>query len=309
VSALPLGIVGYGKIARDQHEPAIAASGDFELIAVADPATAHERLPSYPDIAAMLADHPEIGAVSLCMQPHLRGKAARDAIATGRHVLLEKPPGTTVAEAEDLLRLAANAGTTVFTAWHSQEGAAVAAACGWLWDKKVRSVSVEWKEDVRVWHPGQSWIWQEGGFGVFDPGINALSILTAILPGELQLVRSELSVPANCAMPIAARLAIAGEGFPVTAEFDFRQTGPQSWDIAVETDRGRLLLSHGGNALAIDGVVQATDAEAEYPRLYARFGELIRAGSCEVDLAPLQLVEDALTQGCVTAVEPFEEFA
>ncbi len=37
------------------------------------------------------------------------------------------------------------------------------------------------KEDVRRWHPGQDWIWEAGGFGVFDPGINALSILTEVL--------------------------------------------------------------------------------------------------------------------------------
>jgi D-galactose 1-dehydrogenase len=309
VSALPIGIAGYGKIARDQHEPAIAASVDFELVAVADPTTSHEQRPSYPDISSMFAAHPEIEAVALCMPPRSRGQVAREALLAGRHVLLEKPPGTTVAEAHELLALARRAQATLFTAWHSQEGAAVAPARNWLRNAKIRAIDVTWKEDVRVWHPGQPWIWQEGGFGVFDPGINALSILTAILPDELRLVRSELRVPANCAMPIAARLELAGEGFPVTAEFDFRQTGPQSWDIAIETDRGRLLLSHGGNALAIDGVAQPVGEETEYPRLYARFAELIRARTSELDLAPLRLVEDALTHGRMTTVEPFEELA
>ena len=184
MTAIPIGIAGYGKIARDQHEAAIAASDAFELIAVADPGVGHERLPSYPGLATMLAAHPEIGAVSLCMPPCFRAEAAREAIAAGRHVLLEKPPGTSVAETEDLLSLAERAGATLFTAWHSQEGAAVAAARDWLRQAAVRAVEVTWKEDVRVWHPGQPWIWQEDGFGVFDPGINALSILTAILPGR-----------------------------------------------------------------------------------------------------------------------------
>ena len=45
------------------------------------------------------------------------------------------------------------------------------------------------------WHPGQEWIWQAGGFGVFDPGINALSIVTRILPraGLRQARRSRAS--------------------------------------------------------------------------------------------------------------------
>ena len=51
----------------------------------------------------------------------------------------------------------------------------------WLAGRTIRRVECTWKEDVRVWHPGQAWIW-EPGIGVFDPGINALSVLTRILP-------------------------------------------------------------------------------------------------------------------------------
>jgi D-galactose 1-dehydrogenase len=309
VSRITLGLVGYGKIARDQHEPALSGRDDFELLAVADPGARHDSLPSYPDSAAMLAAHPEIAAVSLCTPPRLRAETARLAIAAGRHVLLEKPPATTVAEATALESAARESGVTAFTAWHSQEAAAVEPARTWLAGCQVHAVRIAWKEDVRVWHPGQDWIWQPGGFGVFDPGINALSILTAVLPGELRVVEAELATPANCATPIAAKLSMAGEGFPVSAEFDFRQSGTQSWDIAIDTDRGDLLLSRGGNALSIDGAVLALPREAEYPRLYARFAELIRTGESDVDLAPLRVVEAALTRGRRLAVEPFKEMA
>jgi len=309
MSRVALGLVGYGKIAHDQHEPAIPAGDDFELIAVADPATGHATLPSYPDAAAMLAAHPEIAAVALCMPPRVRAGAARLALDAGKHVMLEKPPATSVAQATALERAARDNGVSIFTAWHSQQAAAVERARAWLADAKIRSARVTWKEDVRVWHPGQDWIWQPGGFGVFDPGINALSILTAILPGPLALMNAELAVPANCATPIAARLDIAGVGFPIIAEFDFRQTGPQSWDIAIETDSGELLLSGGGNALSIDGRAEPLAAEAEYRRLYARFAELIDSGRSEVDLEPLRLVEEAMTKGHQLTVEPFEEMA
>jgi predicted dehydrogenase len=309
VSRIALGLVGYGKIARDQHEPALAASGDFELVALADPAARHDSLPSYSDVAEMFAAHPEIAAVSLCMPPRFRAHAVRQAIEAGRHVLLEKPPAATVAEASEIEQLARRKGVTAFAAWHSREGAAVDRARQWLAENRPRTVRIAWKEDVRVWHPGQEWIWQPGGFGVFDPGINALSILTAILPGELLLIGAELAIPENCGTPIAARLDIVGRGLLVTAEFDFRQTGPQSWDITADTGRGELCLSHGGNALSILGEPQEVGEQAEYPRLYARFAELIRAGQSDVDLAPLRLVEDALAQGRRVAVEPFEEHA
>lgn len=308
MSGIAVGIVGCGKIARDQHLPAIAAIDGLHTVAIADPAASVESMPSYPTIAAMLAAHPEIAALSLCMPPQHRAEAAREAIAAGRHVLLEKPPSATVAEAEEIERLARDAGVTLFTAWHSQEGAAVRRARDALAGRSIHSVRVTWKEDVRVWHPGQKWIWRKGGFGVFDPGINALSILTCILPGDLRLERSRLEVPANAAVPIAAWLSLKGESdLPVAAEFDFRQTGPQCWDIDIATDRGRLKLTHGGNRLDLDGVPQPVGNKSEYAALYARFSSLIGSGESDVHLAPLRLVEGALATDEVVQVEPFED--
>ena len=232
MSRVPIAIVGFGKIARDQHVPAIAAGTDFELVAVADPAGSDDAWPAYRDISAMIAAQPEIAAVSLCMPPHFRAAAAREAIAAGRHVLLEKPPCASFEEASELENLAREAGVTLFTAWHSQKGAAVAAAREWLRGRTIESVRVNWKEDVRVWHPGQAWIWQRDGFGVFDPGINALSILTAILPGPLRLVEADLTVPANCETPIAARLELAGR----------RRVEPIGVAVPGEAGRDRLLV-------------------------------------------------------------------
>lgn len=308
MNPIALGIVGCGKIARDQHLRVLADCPAIRPVAVADPTAHHESLPSYIDIDAMLAAHPEISALALCMPPRFRAAAAHQAIAAGCHVLLEKPPCETVAEARELENLARDAGVTLFTAWHSQGAAGVAPAREWLADLTIRSVQVTWKEDVRVWHPGQPWIWQQGGFGVFDPGINALSILTAILPGQLHVADAQLTVPANCAAPIAAWLKLESDaGFGATAEFDFRQTGPQSWDIEIDTDRGTLHLSHGGNQLTIDGVAADLPPEAEYRALYARFAELIAAGAGEVHLAPLRLVEEAFAKGRLVAAEPFVE--
>ena len=61
------------------------------------------------------------------------------------------------------------------------------AAREWLRTRELRRGRITGKEDVHFWHPGQRWIFEPGGFGVFDPGINALSILTDILPREADL--------------------------------------------------------------------------------------------------------------------------
>ena len=121
-------------------------------------------------------------SVALCTPPQVRHAQAAMALAAGKHVMLEKPPGATVAEITPLLTTARAAQRTLFATWHSRFAPAVEPARQLLAGRKVKSVKITWKEDVRVWHPGQAWIFEAGGLGVFDPGINALSILTRILP-------------------------------------------------------------------------------------------------------------------------------
>ena len=304
---LRLGLVGIGKIARDQHVPAIAADPAFILAATASRNAALPDIPGHADIAAMIAARHALGAVSLCTPPNGRHVIARAAIRAGLHVMLEKPPGATVAEVIALADDARVAGVTLFATWHSREAAGVAAARAWLADKAIRRVRIDWREDIRQWHPRQEWILAAGGFGVFDPGINALSIATHILPGALRLDEATLHVPANRAAPIAAQLdMISGDATPVTVALDFLQAGPQSWDIAVDTDGGTLTLNDGGSVLAIDGTHVECGPNAEYPRLYRRFAELIAAGASDVDVRPLQLVADAFLIGRMVTAAPFD---
>jgi len=176
-----IGIVGVGKIAQDQHLPAIANSPDFQLAAAASRHGKVEGVANFISIEEMIAGV-QLDAVALCQPPQVRFAAARHALAAGKHVFLEKPPGATLAELRILTELADANGVTLFASWHSRYAPGVAPARDWLAGKTIRSVTIEWKEDVRHWHPGQAWIWQAGGMGVFDPGINALSIATAILP-------------------------------------------------------------------------------------------------------------------------------
>jgi D-galactose 1-dehydrogenase len=300
-------LVGIGKIARDQHLPAIAANPDLELAATVSPSSGGvDGVPHYTALEEMLAREPEVDAVALCSPPQVRYGLAAAAIAAQRHVFLEKPPGATLSEVAVLDAQASAAGVTLFASWHSRFAAGVAPARAWLADRVIRRATITWREDVRQWHPGQDWIWEAGGLGVFDPGINALSIATHILPDPLLLERADLSLPANREAPIAAQLALRGSaGAPVTMDLDWRQTGPQTWDIEVETDAGTVKLSQGGAAFVLP-TGTCRNADHEYPGLYARFVELVRAGESDVDLTPLQLVADAFLRGRRRIVEPFE---
>ncbi len=193
MNPIRIAVVGLGKIARDQHLPSIRASNEFELVAVASPHSRLDSFPSYDSLESLLQAHHDVQAVALCMPPQARAAIARVALRRGCHVLLEKPPGTSIAEVEELSRLADERRLTLFASWHSRHGCAVEPARTWLERKRILRVSITWKEDVRVWHPGQDWIWTAEGFGAFDPGINALSILTRIAPGALVLKRPSFS--------------------------------------------------------------------------------------------------------------------
>jgi len=206
-------------------------------------------------------------------------------------------------------RDAARRQNTLFQSWHSRFAAAVDAAREWLRTRQLVAGKITWKEDVHHWHPGQRWIWEPGGFGVFDPGINALSVLTEVLADEVAVERALLEFPENQQSPIAADLTLrTTAGAAIAAEFDFRQKGEQSWDIELTTTRGSLKLSRGGAGLAIDGRIVSLDEglAGEYPRLYERFASLCEAGESEVDWRPFQLVADAFLVGERRIVAPHE---
>ena len=303
-----IAIIGYGKIARDQHVPSIAANPRFELVAVASRNQRSEDVASFSDHRQMIEQMAgRIDAVALCTPPTARLGIARDSLAAGLHVLLEKPPAATLGEIDEIERLAAEANRTLFASWHSQHAAGVAGARSALAGQRIRSLDICWHEDVRKWHPGQEWIWAPGGFGVFDPGINALSIATRILPIRLFVRSASLVFPANRQTPIAAQIEFAGGDGPMTADFDWRCSEGESWTIQVETAEGRKVdLLDGGSRLTIDDVPQALPPHQEYPALYERFGDLVETEQSDVDKEPLRLVADSYLAASRIIDAPFD---
>ncbi|PIB25623.1 D-galactose 1-dehydrogenase [Amylibacter kogurei] len=307
-----IALVGIGKIAIDQHIPAIMASPDWELAATVSRNNTVKDVENYTDMDAMLKQRPDIPVVSLSIPPAPRYEYAKSAIAAGRHVMLEKPPGASLSEVQILQDLANDAGISLYATWHSREAADVAAAKQWLSDKKLHDLTITWKEDVRRWHPGQEWIWQPAGMGVFDPGINALSIVTEILPDPIHLRSANLVIPKNKQTPIAADLDFSHpSGATVRAEFDFRQPEEQIWEIKATTDAGVMRLIDGGAKLFVDderlSIKHTNPLSGEYPRLYQNMFQLIANSASDVDLRPMTLILDAFTLGNREMTDAFIE--
>jgi D-galactose 1-dehydrogenase len=312
VKPYSIAIIGVGKISQDQHLPVIAKDSRFKLAGlVSQRGLQQPGVPTFRTPAELYAALPDLDAVAICTPPTVRHAIAREALDAGKQVLLEKPPTPTMAEMNDLAAYAAERGRVIFATWHSQYNQAVDEAKKRLAGKKIRSLAIEWKEDVRRWHPGQDWIWDAGNFGVFDPGINALSIFSKIMPAPAFVKSAELIYPANRDTPIAASLtltSLAAESASssIVAEFDWRQTGDQSWNIDIATGDGTaLLLTHGGSKLFVDGALATEAPMAEYEGIYRHFAELLDAGRSAMDAAPFQLVADAFLVGRRTTTEAF----
>ncbi len=306
-----IAIIGFGKIAHDQHAPAIAGCAAFELVAVSNAGgDVPAGLQSFKDYPEMLKSVPALDAVAICTPPGPRRVIAEHCLKAGKNILLEKPPAGTVSEVTEIAQRAKAAGKVAFATYHAQHNAAVKRAKSALAGKTVKTLDVTWKEDIRRWHPHQDWILKAGGFGIFDPGINALSILTEMLPEPVFIDSAELFFPANRQAPIAANLKFSTGLRPdeqLCAALDWRQTGPQTWTIEVETQDGlKLKLEDGGSKLTLDGQPPFVGPPDEYPDIYREFAELLGKSQSKMEATPFQLVADAFMLGDRTQVDAFE---
>src|SRR5262245_43537608 len=295
-----IAIIGLGKISQDQHLPVIDASDDFALAAVVSSrGLGHRDVPSFRTPAELYRALPEVGIVAVNTPPPVRHAIAREALEAGKDVLLEKPPAATLTELADLEACAAAKGRVLFATWHSIFNPAVDRARDLLAEGGVRSLRIEWREDVKKWHPGQDWVWEPGGFGVFDPGINALSILTRILPSVPFVKSADLSYPSNRQTPIGVKLAMSdAHGTALSADFDWREKGDEKWHMMIVLGDGRAArLFKGGSAFSVEGKTIVEAPSEEYQRIYRRFADLLDRRRSDVDPAPLRIVADAMLVG------------
>jgi predicted dehydrogenase len=306
MKSIPIAIIGFGKIAEDQHVPSIQGNPRYELVATSS-RSGQGVAKTFTDWRELIRSVEGLEAVAITTPPGPRFDIARECVAAGLHCLLEKPPTAGLAEIAELESLAEANKVTLFTTWHAQHHSTVDAAAKALAGKRIKSLEIHWHEDVHKWHPGQRWIWGPGGFGVFDPGINALSIATKIFPGSLFVQSAELEVSGNAQTPIAADIKFSSpqaDG-PLHASLDWRRSEGEEWTITIETaDGGSVRLEDGGARLVLNGETRNDDGPGEYADIYRTFVDLIDERRSLVDVAPFRLVADCLLVGSTTSVDP-----
>ena len=111
------GLAAYGMSGRVFHAPFISTNPHFELTAVTERSKELSR-EKYPDACIVRSFEELIGLEGLDLvvintPDSTHYEYARRALEAGKHVVVEKPFTTTVAEAEELVALAASRGLTL----------------------------------------------------------------------------------------------------------------------------------------------------------------------------------------------------
>jgi predicted dehydrogenase len=185
---LPLrfGLVGTGHWARIAHAPALAAAEGIEFTAVwgrskqaASALAASHGVTAHDDLDAFLAG---VDGVAFAVPPDVQAPIAVSAARAGKHLLLEKPIATSLAQADELAGAVTAAGVASVVFFTARFQAEVRA---WLADVTGQG---PWAGGSAVWL-GTAWQepspfntpWRRDKGGLWDLAPHAISLLWASL--------------------------------------------------------------------------------------------------------------------------------
>jgi predicted dehydrogenase len=185
-------VIGAGLIAQRAHLPAYAAAPEAELAAIvsghratAEAAAAQFGNPRVLDSWEEAVADPDIDAVDICTPNALHAAIAIAAARAGKHVLVEKPMATSLAEADAMVAAARDAGVLLAVA-HNLRFVPIYAAMQQLLAEgaigrifSARGMFMHAGPD-EFWGATSDWFWdqsQAGGGSLLDMGIHMIDLL------------------------------------------------------------------------------------------------------------------------------------
>lgn len=204
---LRVALLGTGRFAEVGHLPAWSerTNARVTLVADVDPArleavAARWNIPERAADYRTFLDREDIDAVDICLPNHLHASVAEEFLLRGKHVMLEKPIATTLADARRLIDAARAARTVLMVAEN------------WLFASAARRVKqllndgilgeifllkthheagfyVNRAKDTRRWMAD---LRQAGGGYLMDAGVHVISLARHLL-GDFALVSSHAS--------------------------------------------------------------------------------------------------------------------
>lgn len=159
-------VIGCGHIGK-RHAAMIQANPEAELIALVDVKEKnvlgidHFKVPFFNDISQLLAADLEYDVVNIAVPNGLHAVLAKEIIASGRDVVIEKPMALNAVDAEQVIAMAQEAGRRVFVVMQNRYSPPVAwikevVASGILGKLYMVQISCYWNRDQRYYQKG-SW--------------------------------------------------------------------------------------------------------------------------------------------------------
>jgi UDP-N-acetylglucosamine 3-dehydrogenase len=204
VKPLRIALLGCGTIARSTHLPAFRAAGqdraDFTVFASRSAESAQAAAAEWGRGTTVAGwrqaiDRDDVDAVDICAPNALHAELAIQAAAAGKHVLVEKPMATSLAEAQAMIDAAAAAGIILMPAHNlrfAQRSMAAArvVAAGEIGELVGLHASLE-HTGPQDWAPGADWFFdraRSGGGALLDLGVHLVDLIRAVTAEELTCV-------------------------------------------------------------------------------------------------------------------------
>jgi predicted dehydrogenase len=284
MAAITIGQVGAG-FGQAVHVPAFRADPRARVVAIAaaTPAKAQAvasalSIPSAHGSWRDLVADPDVGLVSIAVPPELQCEIASAAAANGKHLFLEKPVGTTLAEAEQLARIV--------------EGSAVAASVDFLFTRvsafeaakrlidtgaigTIGSVSVTWRTRTRAHRLGlDSWkLRSSSGGGALNAFASHALHYIEWLAGPIRTIGATMAPSLERDDRLELRCELLDSG-AVSVEIDTDFAGPPEHRVVIEGERGDVVLENLTRD-TVDGFTFTSPAGSSGPAMGIGDGRIV----------------------------------
>ncbi|MCW5976918.1 MAG: Gfo/Idh/MocA family oxidoreductase [Bryobacteraceae bacterium] len=244
-----VGIVGCGWAARDLHLPALRSLPGVRVVALADSdAQRVESLAAdagvdrrYASAAALAAD-PDIDAVVVAVPTKWHVEAACEALAAGKHVLVEKPLAATLEECDAAIRARENGSRKAMVGFNLRWNANVRQARELIRQGRlgriemIRSAQTGYHATIPSWRARR----ETGGGALWEIAPHHVDLWRFLLGDEVAEIFASTASDEwdDCSASLSGRMT---GGAVVSACFGQRTTSMN--EIEILGQRGRLWVS------------------------------------------------------------------